>query len=107
MKIRNLIQVGLLGAALAAAQPQYPQYDNRAEHHDVQKDMRHRDELARRVEADRRAVDHERDELRHSKWFAAGQESRELRKAEDRLNRDSAELRALDDHIAREMNRWR
>ena len=116
MKIRNLIQVGLMGAALAVsagAQPQYDGgrgYDNRdyrAERRDVQRDIRHREELARRVEADRRAVEHERRELRHSNWFNAGHESRELRRAEERLDRDLNELRSLDKHIARDTRRFR
>ena len=108
MKIRNLIHIGLLGAALASAQ-QYgsPQYDQRAERRDISRDLRRRDELARRVEKDRRNVEHERHELRHSNWFNAGHESRELRHAQERLNRDSAELRALDDHLNRDTRRAR
>ena len=114
MKIRNLVQVGLIGAALAvsaSAQQYGPQYngpyDQRAERRDISRDMRRRDELARRVEKDRRDVEHERRELRHSNWFAAGHESRELRKAQERLDRDSAELRALDEHLNRDMRRVR
>jgi hypothetical protein len=104
MKIRNLIQVGLLGTAMAfmaGAQPA------RSERPDVEKDIRHRDQLARQVEADKRSVDHEREEWRRSSWYAAGRESRELRNAENRLNHDTAELRALDERIALEMNRLR
>ena len=111
MKIRNLIQIGLLGAALtvsASAQQYDPRYaDQRTERRDIQRDMRKRDELARRVEADRRDVEHERNELRHSNWFTAGRESRDLRRAQERLNRDAAQLRALDEHIARDMDRVR
>jgi len=115
MKIKNLIQVGLLGAVLAvgvSAQqygpPQYNgPYDQRAERRDISRDMRKRDELARRVEKDRRDVEHERRELRHSNWFNAGHESRELRRAQERLNRHLAELRALDEHINRDMRRVR
>ena len=114
MTIKNLIQVGLLGAALTvsmSAQPQYNGgyggYDQRAERRDIQRDMRRRDELDRRVEKDRRDVEHERRELRHSNWFNAGHESRELRRAQERLDRDSAELRALDEHINRDMRRVR
>ena len=120
MKIRNLIQIGLIGAALAvsaSAQPQQqydprydngggaPRYDQRAERGDLRRDLHRREELARRVDKDRRDVEHERRELRHSNWFNAGHESRELRRAQDRLDRDSAELRALDARIARESNR--
>ena len=116
MKIRNLIQVSLMGAALtvtASAQQYGPRYnggygyDQRAERRDISRDIRHRNDLARRVEKDRRDVEHERRELRHSNWFNAGHESRELRRAQERLYRDSAELRALDEHIARDMHRVR
>lgn len=113
MKIQNWIQIGLLGAALtvaASAQQQYdPQYEGgggqRAERGDLRRDLHRRDELARRVEKDRRDVEHERRELRHSSWFNAGHESRELRNAQDRLDQDFAQLRALNEHIARESNR--
>lgn len=116
MKIRSLIQVGLIGAALtlSASAQQYPQYEGgqyggnqRAERRDIQRDLRRRDELARRVEKDRRDVEHERRELRHSNWFNAGHESRELRNAQARLDRDSAELHALDEHINRDSRRLR
>ena len=117
MNIRNLIQVGLIGVALSAtanAQQYDPRYDNggggvryeqRAERGDLRRDLHRRDELARRVEKDRRDVEHERRELRHSNWFNAGHESRELRNAQNRLDRDYAQLRALDEHIARESRR--
>jgi hypothetical protein len=58
--------------------------------------MRHREDLLRRIEADRRAVEFERGQLRRANWFTAGRESRELRHARERLDRDLAELRALD-----------
>ena len=115
MKMRNLIQVGLLGAALtvAASAQQQQQYDpryeggggQRAERGDLCRDLHRRDELARRVEKDRRDVEHERHELRHANWFNAGHESRELRNAQNRLDRDFAQLRAIDEHIARESRR--
>lgn len=118
MKIRNLMHVGLLGAALtvsATAQQYDPRYDGggryafdqRAERRDVERDVRKRDELARRVEADRRDVEHERNELHRSNWFTAGRESRELRRAQDRLNRDLSQLREMDEHIARDLHRGR
>jgi len=116
MKIRNLIQMGLIGAALAvsASAQQYgppPQqynggyeqrYEQRADRRDIWRDVRHRNELVRRVEQDRRDVEHERRELRHSNWSNAGHESRELRAAQERLNRDLYELRAMDNHIGRD-----
>lgn len=116
MNIRNLIQIGLMGAALtvsASAQQYYPQYEGgqyggvRAERGDLRRDLHRRDELIRRVERDRRDVEHERRELRHSNWFNAGHESRELRDAHARLDRDLYELRALDEHIAPESRGFR
>ena len=103
--MKKLIQVVLLASAAlsvttAQAQPQYNGggYYNR----DVQRDLRRREKLERQVDADRRAVDKERRELRHSNWFNQGHERRELTNAERRLERDLTELRALDAHIHRD-----
>ena len=117
MKFQKLMQVGFLaGVALTAttvaqAQSRYDgnnqgYYDNRSgggyNSRDVQRDMRKREQLERRVEADRRDVEKERRELRHSNWFNQNHERRELTNAERRLERDTAELRALDAHINRD-----
>jgi hypothetical protein len=103
MTIRNLIRVGLLGAILAASAGAQS-YDERR---DINRDLRRRDELVRIVEADRRAVEHERAELCHSNFFSAGHERRELRRAEERLDRDLNALRAVDQHIYRDRERPR
>lgn len=109
MKILSLVQITLMSAALvtsaSAAQPYGAQPDQRAERRDISRDMRQREQLARQVEQDRRDVEHERQELRRANWFNAGRESRELRRAKDRLNRDTAALRALDQHLAYDLKR--
>ena len=123
MKIRNLATIGLMVAgfaAMAQAQSYYgggynapgryseQRFDQRRfdERRDIGRDLRVREDLARRIEADRRAVEHERWELNHSPWFAAGRESRELRAAEERLERDMREMRALNGDLNRDFNRY-
>jgi hypothetical protein len=107
MKFQKLMHIGLLAgvmftASAAVAQAQTYNgngYNNepRAEYgRDGRGDFRRREALERRVEADRRAVEHERRELNRSGWYNAGHERRELSAAERRLERDTAELRALD-----------
>jgi hypothetical protein len=117
MKFRKLMQVGMLaGTALTAAANAQAQTrydggnqgyygDNRGYNRDVQRDVRKREKLERQIEADRRAVDKERRELSHSNWYKQGHERRELTNAERRLERDLAELRALDAHIGRDTGR--
>jgi flagellar motility protein MotE (MotC chaperone) len=94
MNIKQLFQVVLLSAAVFTATAQAQPYNR-----DYQRDLRKRDQLERRVAADQRAVDKERRELRHSNFFERGHERRELSNAERRLDRDLAELRALDAHL--------
>ena len=110
MKIQKLMQVAMLmGAAFTATaqaqqQPYYrdnPGYGYRDQDRDYRRDLHRREALERRVEADRRAVDRERRELRHSNFFERGHERRELTNAERRLDRDLAELRALDARLNR------
>ena len=126
MKIRNLMTIGLMAAGIAAmAQAQTyrdggynnpapgryavePRYDERRfdERRDIGRDLRVRENLLRRIEADRRAVEHERWELRDSPYFAAGHEYRELRAAEERLEGDVRELRTLNGDVNRDFNRY-
>ena len=117
MKIRTLMTIGLMAAGfatIAQAQALYggspapgARYiDQRAERRDIGRDLRVREHLLRRIEADRRAVERERWELRHSSGFAAGHEYRELRAAEDRLARDYRELRALNYDLNHDFNRY-
>ena len=120
MKIRNLMTIGLIVAGfatMAQAQSYYGggSYNTpgryAAEHRfderrDIGRDLRVREDLNRRIEADRRAVEHERWELRNAPGFAAGHEYRELRAAQERLENDYRELRAMNGDLNREFNRY-
>jgi len=120
MKIRNLMTIGLMMAGLAAmAQAQsyygggyyapgrYAERDRRfGERREIGRDLRVREDLVRRIETDRRAVEHERWEARNSPWFAAGHEYRELRAAQDRLDNDIRELRAIDRDVNHDFNEY-
>ena len=121
MKIRNLMTIGLMVAGfatMAQAQSYYgggynapgryaagreQRFDERR---DIGRDLRVRENLMRRIEADRRAVEHERWELRNSPWFAAGHEYRELHAAQERLENDYRELRAIDRDVNRDFNQY-
>ena len=121
MKIRNVMTIGLMVAGFATmAQAQsyygrgydapgrYAEREQRFdERRDIGRDLRVREDLIRRIEADRRAVEHERWELRNSRGFAASHEFRELRAAQERLERDYRELRALDRDVYHHFNRER
>jgi hypothetical protein len=74
MKLRNLISVGLMATGLAVTAQAQGLY-------------RERNEMVRRVEADRRAVEHERREARFYR------DRRDLRIAQERLERDARALR--------------
>jgi hypothetical protein len=89
MKLRNWISVGWMAAGLAmTAQAQEP-YHRGGE----MRETGGRFELRRRVEADRRAVEEERMEFRRTGSF---HEARELRMAQERLERDLRMLRGFD-----------
>jgi hypothetical protein len=124
MKIRNLMTIGLMVAGfatMAQAQSYYgggyspagryaeQRFDNQRfnERRDIGRDLRQRNALLARVEADRQAVNHERYELNHSYGFAAGRESRELRAARERLDCDMRDLRALGGDVNRDFGRTR
>ena len=119
MKIRNLMTIGLMVAGfatMAQAQSYYgggyspagryaeQRFDERR---DIGRDLHQRNALVARVEADRQAVNHERWELNHSYGYAAGHESRELRAAQERLDCDTRELRALSGDLNRDFGRTR
>ncbi len=116
MKIRNLMTMGLLVAGCAAmAQAQNYGYSVPAhryaetrfdERRDIGRDLRVRENLLRRIEADRRAVEHERRELRYASWYNAGHESRELRAAQERLDCDYRELNAIDHDVNRDVRHY-
>ena len=117
MKIRNLMTIGLIVAGfatMAQAQSYYGGGYNPTpagryvteQRRDIGRDLRVREDLIRRIEADRRAVDHERWELRNSRGFAAGHEYRELRAAEERLECDRRELRAMNGDVNRDFDRY-
>lgn len=119
MKIRNLMTIGLMVAGFATmAQAQsyygggyapgrYAEREQRFyERRDIGRDLRVREDLVRRIEADRRAVEHERWELRNAPRFAEGHEFRELRGAEERLESDVRQLHAIDHHVNRDFDRY-
>ena len=114
MKIRNLMTIGLMVAGfatMAQAQTYYGGGYNsgggeRFERRDIGRDLRVREDLERRIEADRRAVDRERWEARRAPGFVAGHEYRELRQAQERLECDLRELRALNGDLNRDFNRY-
>ena len=119
MNIRNLMTISLMAAGfatMAQAQSYYgggynnapaPRFVNENhERRDIGRDLRVREELVWRIEADRRAVEHERWELRNSSGFATGHEYRELRAAEERLECDVRELRALRADLNRNFGRY-
>ena len=115
MKLRNLMTVGLLMAGFGAAAQAQSYYgggynqpgryaEQRYERQEIGRDLRQREALERRVEFDRRAVEHERWELRRSPWFAEGHEWRELRAAQERLECDVRALRAFDRDVNHDFN---
>ena len=120
MNIRNLMTIGLMAvgfATMAQAQSYYGggyynptpagrYVEERYERRDIGRDLRVREDLYRRIEADRRAVEHERWELRNSPGYLAGHEYRELREAEERLGRDIRELRALNGDLHHDFYRY-
>ena len=120
MKIRNLMTIGLMVAGFATMANAQSYYgggyynpnpagryvDEHNDRRDIGRDLRVREDLYRRIEADRRAVEHERWELRNSRGFAAGHEYRELRAAQERLEWDMRELRSLNGDVNRDFGRY-
>ena len=113
MKIRNLLTIGLMVAGfatMAQAQNYYGSVYNapgryveqRDERRDIGRDLRVREDLNRRIEADRRAVEHERWELRHSYGYVAAHESRELQAAQFRLDNDYRALHGVNVDLYRD-----
>lgn len=98
MKLNKLMTVGLMVAGLAALAQGENYYGPRTanyERRDVSRDLRERNELLNRIDADRRAVEHERMEARASGW-RSGHELRELRAAQARLDADLRQLDLMD-----------
>lgn len=125
MKIQNLIAIGLMAAfaTMAQAQSYYGggynapaglrenRYSSEREERfderrDIGRDLRVRENLMRRIEADRRAVEHERWELRNASWYSAGHEFRELCAAQERLERDYRELHMTDRDVNHDIRRY-
>ena len=90
MKSRNLLAIGLAMAGFATMAQAQTYYNGNY----VGRDLRMRDNLVRRVEADRRQVERERIDLRYANRYNAGREFRELNAAHARLECDRRELRA-------------
>ena len=99
MKIRNLMTIGLLVAGCATMAQAQDFYGQRR---DVGRDLRVREDICRRIEADRRAVEHERAELRYSGPYRAGHEWRELQAARERLNYDERSLGSVNRDLYRD-----
>jgi len=92
MKIRNLITTGLMVAGFATMAQAQSYYGGGYTPGPVGRDLHQRSVSIARVEADRRAVEHERWEMNHSRGFAARREALELRAARERLECDRREL---------------
>jgi hypothetical protein len=93
MKIRNLMTIGMLVAGCATLGQAQTVYG--PGHNDPRftgRDLGMRGEAVRRVEADRRQVEHERVDLRYANRYVAARDSRELRAAEARLQCDRLAL---------------
>ena len=71
MKIRNLITTGLMVAGFATMAQAQSYYGGGYTPGPVGRDLHQRSASIARVEADRRAVEHERWEMNHSRGFVA------------------------------------
>jgi hypothetical protein len=95
MKIRNLITTGLILAGFATMAQAQSYYGGGYAPGPISRDLRQQSAMSARVEADRRAVEHDRWEVNHSPRFVARGEYRDFRFDRERLEHERRELNRL------------